>query len=98
MHDPVLVRRIERRDDLLGDLEYPIDWHGAARNELIERLAIDQLEDEEERAADLFDRVDGGNVWVIQRGQQLRLAAKPRQRFRIREDVPSERFDSDVTP
>ena len=79
MHDPVLVRGIERGDDLRGDLERPRQRQRTARDELIEGLSIHEFEDEKQRAADLLDRMDRGDVGVIQRGQQLRFAAKPRQ-------------------
>ena len=47
MDDALVVRLFERLGDLLGDLERLVDGNGAAREPLLQVLALDELEREE---------------------------------------------------
>ena len=84
MHDPALVGGLERVGDLprnphrLGDRQRP------TLQALGERQALDQFEDECVNARRLFEAVDCGDVRVIQRREQPRLASEARQPSRIR--------------
>ena len=84
MNDAAFVRGIER----VGNLP----WHGQcvadrqraagggeAADHLGERLTIDELEDERVYAVMLLQRVDGGDVAMIERGKRPGFALESRQ-------------------
>ena len=48
-----------------------------------QRLPLDQFQNEEALAVGFFQTVDGGDVGMIERGQQLGFALEARQPFRI---------------
>ena len=48
-----------------------------------ERLAFDQFEHQELCAVRLFQSVDRGNVWMIERGKDLRFTAEARDAIGI---------------
>src|SRR5205814_544887 len=73
MDDPFLVRRLERVDDLAGDREGIGEWDGARNQSLRQRFAIDELEDKKSRAARFLEAVDGRDVRMIQRREELRF-------------------------
>src|SRR5262249_35276463 len=70
----------------------------SASEERVERFAGNELEDEEALAAVLFDPVDRGDVRMIQRRQESRLALESRQRIRILRQRRRQRLDRDLPP
>ena len=76
VHDALLVGGLERVGDLPGDHERFIDRKRALLDPLCERHAVDQLEDQTADALELLETVDGGDVRMIERRQQLRLATE----------------------
>ena len=67
MDDPLLVRGFERLGDLGRDGERFVDGKRAARDALVQALAVDELEDEEQCPPRFLDAVDGADVRVVQR-------------------------------
>ena len=59
MDDAALVRRFERFGDLRGDPEGVADRKRPARDALGERLAVDQLHDEEVARRVLLHAIEG---------------------------------------
>ena len=51
-----------------------VNPHRSARNTIGERLAFDQFEDESVRLTAVLDPINFRNVWMVKRGQHLRLA------------------------
>jgi hypothetical protein len=103
MNDPFLVRRLNGVDDLAGDAQRLVNSQPRAlrRVELLgERLAIHELEDDvrdaSPRIAPLLEAKDLGDVWMIERGQQLRLAREARSALRISDEGVGQDFDGDV--
>ena len=83
MDDAALVRRLERRRDLLARSAMRSSTGiGAARDPLREVLALDQFHDETRDAA-FGDAVDLRDVGMVQRREHLRLAREARQPLRI---------------
>src|SRR5213593_990799 len=68
----------------------------SAGNDLRQRLPLHQLEDEELRALGFFESVDRGDMRMIERGQQLRLALESSDPFRIFCEELGQSFDGDV--
>jgi hypothetical protein len=76
----------------MRDLERSGDRQRPAREPLGQRLALDQLHDENVPAAGFLHAVERGNVRVIQRLEHLRFALEPRravgvERPRLRQDL-----------
>ena len=61
-----------------------------------QRLAVDELEHQEPLAARLLEAVDAGDVRMVQRGEDLRLAPETRETFRILRDAVGQRFQRDL--
>ena len=79
VHDPFLVSGIERVDDLAADGQDVSHRHRAINQPIGERGTFDELEHERRDTGALLDAVDGADVGMIERGQQLRLALEPRE-------------------
>ena len=75
MHDALLMRHIEGSGDLVGICERRIERHRTAADDFSERFAFDQLH--HQRA--VFDAVDGGDVGMVQRSENLSLAGEASQ-------------------
>ena len=72
--DPLGVGRGQGVGERHGDLEELLERQAAGRNELGEGLALDVLHGEEALAVGLFDRIDGDDVGMVERGDRLDLA------------------------
>jgi len=98
MHDPLVVRGLERLRDLFADRDGIVNRDGAARNEFGQRFAFDQLEDQIPRASHFLELVDDRNVGMIQRGQRLRLPLESGQPLRVVREQGRQRLHRDLTP
>ena len=81
MHDPLLVRILERLGDLDRNCQRLDDGERAALQSLEKRFALDELHDQEMRgrcAADLFHAVERGDVRMIERRKHLGFALEAR--------------------
>jgi hypothetical protein len=58
--------------------------------------ALDELEDKREYAVTLFETVDGRDVRMVQRGEDLGLALKPPQALRIPRKRFRQEFQRDI--
>ena len=79
MDDSLLVRRLEADRDLSRDRNGFIEWHWPGRDAVRHRRPLDQLEHERAETALGFEAVNGRDVRVIERGQDLCFPLKPRQ-------------------
>ena len=86
MDDSLLVRRFERLGYLSRDGQGFIDSDGPLRNSIGERRSVHQLHHQRFEAVDVFQPVDVRNVWMIQRGQDLCLASKTGEAFRVSDE------------
>ena len=62
----------------------------------VEGFAVYELEDEERRIAGLVQGVDGRDVRVIERRQELRFTAQSGKRFGGSEDAAGKNLECDV--
>ena len=96
MHDASLVRSLERGGDLTRDPHRLLNRQGPAPQSLGERRSLDQFKDECVNARRRFEAVDCGDVRVIQRREQPRLAREARQPFGICRKEARQDFDRNV--
>ncbi len=92
MDDALLVRGLERLDDLPRNRQRLVERQRTLRDTVGQRRPLDELHHERARAATLFEAVDLRDVRVIERGQELRFALETREPIR----VARERFEQDL--
>ena len=98
MDDALLVGLLERLRHLLRNRKGLLHGHRPALQSLGEVFAFDQLEHEEELAVRLLEAVDGGDAGVIERREQLRLAAEAGQPLGVLRHLGGEHLESDLAP
>ena len=96
MDDALLVRRFERLGDLSGDRQRLVDRDRAVGDPLGQIVALDQFHHEGVVARGFLDRIDGGDVGMIQRRERLRLALEPRQALEIGRERVGKDLDGDL--
>ena len=74
MNDALRVRRLECFGCLARDRQRVVQRQRPLTNAIGERCPVDELEDERDDVFAFFERVDGGDVRMIQRRKDLRLA------------------------
>jgi hypothetical protein len=77
------VRRFERFENLLRDLERLFNGHRPASKPFGERVAFDEFEDKKLRAVRFGEIVNSRDAGVIERGHGLRFAVETRDAVRI---------------
>jgi len=97
MNDALLVRGFECVGDLLGDREGFVEWNRATRNTLRQVVALDQFHHERGDALALFESVDGGDIRMIQRGEDPGFASESRQSLRIARERLRQDLDRHIT-
>ena len=90
MTDALLVRGLERLEDLSGGLKRLVDGQWAMMEAIGKRVAFDELEYQvsddfglSRRGRGFRQIVDSGDVGMVESSNRLRLAMKPRDSFRI---------------
>ncbi len=83
MDDAFVMGRLKRERDLTCDLSRLVERYRTARDAIGQRAAFEQLEDEKAARRRLLEPVDGADVRVIERRQQLRLALETRHALGI---------------
>ena len=77
--DSGAVRRFERKGELARDVVGGIAGQRALRDSIAEIIALDQFHGEKTHSIRLEETVDRGDVGMIQRCQESRLAFEPRE-------------------
>ena len=95
VHDALLMRGVERLGDLPGNLERLARAASGRRRAARQRLPVDVFEDQEPRALILFESVDAGDVRMVQRCQELRLAGEAGDVLGIAGQRFGQRLDGD---
>ena len=81
--DPLLVRRLQRLGDLAREYECHVERQRSAGKTIGQGRAVDHFHHDGVAAACDFEAVDGGDVRMVQRREQPRLALQPRDPIRI---------------
>ena len=105
MDDALAVCGVEGIGNLPGDRQRFIEGQAsvgdascAARELVGQRRPLDQLHDNRRRASGVLEAVNRGDVRMIQRCEQSRLAGKSRQPIRIAREGRWQYLDRDVPP
>ena len=83
MNDALLVRRSKGLGDLPSDGQCVVDRQRPAGHAVGQRRPLDQLQHQGADIACGLEPVDGADVGMVERGQDLRLALESRQTIRI---------------
>ncbi len=83
MDDALLVCGLEGLRDLPGDLQRLFNRDRSRLQPVGQRLALDQLHDEQVATVGFFESVQRGNVRVIERRQDFCFPLEPRGAIRI---------------
>ncbi len=94
--DSLVVRLFQRLGDLSGDGEALLERQGSRGEPFGQRRSLDELHDEGADAARLFEAEDGGDVRVVQLGQQLRLALEAGEALLVLGEGGGEDLDGDL--
>jgi hypothetical protein len=95
--DSLLVRRVQSLDDLSGDRQCFAHRYGARREPIGERRALHELEDERRGSGAFFDTIDGRNVGMVQRREELRFAHEARAVIGCVQPRLLQDFDGDLS-
>ena len=96
VHDAFLVRLFERIGNLARDVTRLVKRQRSPFQTLGEILSLNELEHEEGMTVGFLEPMDRRDVGVIQRREDVRLAAKPREAFFIVGELSGQDFDGDV--
>jgi len=88
-----VVRDLEGARDLTANIDRLVDGQRAALQTLGEIRAVDQLHDDEVGLPGVLDAVDGGDVALVQRRQQLGFAFEAAQPLGILRQLGREQLD-----
>ena len=94
--DPLLVRGLERLEDLSRDAHGFIHGERAARESLGERLAFDEFQNQERDPAGFGEVVNCGDARVIERRHGLRFAVETGHAIGIGSKRLGKDFDRDL--
>ena len=96
MDDAFRMRRLERLGRLARDRQRLVHRQRPLMKAIGQRRAFDELEDERDDVFAFFERVDGGDVRVIQRREDLRLALEAGDPGGVVRQRRGKHFDGDV--
>ena len=96
MDHPRLVRRFQRLRNLLRNRQRLIQRDRPLRDPVSEGRALDQLQHQRPRPLGLLDAVDGGDVRVVEAGEDLRLPLEPGEAVRISREGVGEDLQRDL--
>jgi hypothetical protein len=94
--DAFFVRCLERLGDLLRDGQRLGHRQRAACQAVGERLTVDQFQNEKLRAVRLVQAVDGADVRMIERSEDLRFTAEASDAVGISGETRGQEFQRDV--
>ena len=96
MNHPRLVRGLQRLGDLLGNRQRLIQWDRPLRDPIGQGRAFHQLQHERPRPLGFLDAVDGGDVGVVEAGEDLRLPRESGEAVRIAGEGVGEDLQRDL--
>src|SRR5262245_60877591 len=97
MNDAFFVCGFKCFADATGNGQCFRNRNRTAPDSLDKRLAFDELKHEKARVVDFCDIVDGGNVGMVQRSEQLRFALESAGTVEVARKFLRQDFDGDVT-
>jgi hypothetical protein len=95
---PLLVRRVKCVCDLAREGQRRRDRKWSASQLSRERIALDQLHDDRPQIVAVLDGVNRGDVWMIEGGEQPRLALEPGDVFGVAGEETRQNLDRNIAP
>jgi len=96
--DALLVGRGEGLGNDRGVLDDPLDGQSTLGNEAVQCLPLHELHCQEVDAVGLFDREDGDDVRVVERGEGLGLALEAREPIGVARHVGGQHLERHLAP
>ena len=96
MNDSLLVRRFEGLRNLSGDEQHFSHGHGPLCDAISQRGTFDEFEYQRLHAVCVLKAVDVADVWMIQRGEDLRLAFETREPIRVERECLRQHLEGDI--
>jgi hypothetical protein len=96
VHDALRVRLLERFLHLANDNHGLFYGDGTSTHALTQRLALDELEHQKGTPAVFFQSVDGANVRMVQRCQDLGFAPEACEALVVIHDFRRQNLDRDL--
>ena len=96
MDDPRLVGRLQRLGDLLRNRQRLVRWDRPLRDPVGERRPLHQLQHQRPRPLGLLDTVDGGDVGMVEAGEDPRLPLEPGEAIRVRREGVGQDLQRDL--
>ncbi len=97
MNDALGVRRLECFGCLARDRQRVVQRQLPLMNAIGERCSVDEFEDQRDDVFAFFERVDGGDVGMVQRRKDLRLAFEASDPGGVGRHRRRKHFDGDVS-
>ena len=93
---PASIRGLQCLGDLLGNRQRLVQRDRPRRDSVSEGRPFNQFEDERLRAVGFLDTVDGGDVGVVEAGEDLRLPLEPSEPIRISRESVGQDLQGDL--
>ena len=97
MNDASFVRRFEPLSDLSCDSDCFLDRNRPSSNPFSKRRALDEFQHERSHIVRLFDTMDGGDVWMVERTEDFSLALEACEPIRVGRKTFGKDLDCDVS-
>src|SRR5262249_4575194 len=96
MNDSTLVSRFQRVGDLACDVERFDDREWSGRDAVGQGFAVDELQDQRGRTAQIIEAMDGADVWMVQRCEEPGFSIEATAALGIRIENVRKDLDRDV--
>jgi hypothetical protein len=87
----------EALSNLAADIARLFEREGTFGYPFGQRLAFDKLQDKKALPVSLFNSIDGGNIWVIERGEDFGFTLKPGQPLAVYGEDIGQHFDGHLS-
>ncbi len=98
MNDRGPMGGVQRVGDLLRDGQSLREWQRAPAHAIVQSVALDQLEHQGRHIAGVFETVDGPDVRMIERCEQLCFAFEARHAIGVRREQRRQELQRDLAP
>ena len=96
MDDPLVVRSAQRRGNLPTNQNGVANRQRSVRQRRLQRFSLDELQHQKPHAIGLFEAVDGSDVRVVERRQQLGFAVEAGHSLGVLGKVLGKDLDGDI--
>ena len=98
MDDALFMRRLKRLGNLLGDVQRLFEGNRTFLDSLGQGWPFDQLQDQTMNPVGLFQAIDGGDVGMIERSQDMRFPLEADHALRVVGEDRRQNLEGNFTP